>query len=110
LVPDGFAYVGGGELAGVDFDWETNGAIFHELLTCFSDRNQLDARCLQGKTALHFAAEGGNAGVAEELVRAGADVNLRCEVGETAADVARRVWGEPYGVETLRKLLSWLEK
>jgi ankyrin repeat protein len=110
LVPDGFAYVGGGELERVDFDWETNGTIVHELLTCFCDRDELNARCLQGKTALHLAAEGGNAGVVEELVRAGADVNLRCETGQTAADVARRVWGQQDSVETLRKLLGWLEK
>jgi hypothetical protein len=109
-VPDGFAYVGGGELARVDFDWETNGAIVHELLTCFCDRDKLDARCLQGKTALDFAAEGGNAGVVEELVRAGADVNLRCKTGETPADVARRIWDQQDGAETRRKLLSWLEK
>jgi hypothetical protein len=79
-VPDGFAHVGGGELERVDFEWETNGAIVHELLTCFCDRDELNARCLQGKTALHLAVEGGNAGVVEELVRAGRDVDLRCEM------------------------------
>jgi len=109
LVPDGLAYVGGGELARVDFDWETNRALVHELLIWFRDRDELDARCLQGKTALHFAAESGNAGVLEELVRAGADVSLRCEAGETAADVARRAWCQENGMEVLRKLLSWLE-
>ena len=102
-------YFGGGELERVEFDWETNGTIVHELLTCFCDRDELNSRCLQGKTALHLAVEGGNAGVVEELVRAGADVNLRCETGETPADVARKVWGQKDGVEILRKLLGWLE-
>jgi len=88
-------YFGGGELERVEFDWETNGTIVHELLTYFCDRDELNARCLQGKMDLNLAA--------------GADVNLRCETGETPADVARKVWGQKDGVEILRKLLGWLE-
>jgi hypothetical protein len=106
LESDGSVYFGGGELERVEFDWETNGTIVHELLTYFCDRDELNARCLQGKMDLNLAAEFGNSGVVEELVRAGADVNLRCETGETPADVARKVWGQKDGVEILRKLLG----
>ena len=61
---------------------------------------------MQGKTALHLAAEYGNIGVAEELVKVGADKSLRCEMGETPADIARRVFAQK---EILSKLLAWLE-
>jgi ankyrin repeat protein len=108
LVPYGLVYVGSGEaLTRGDFDWETNRAIVHELLEWFREPGQLDLRCqMQGKTALHLAAEYGNIGVAEELVKVGADKSLRCEMGETPADIARRVFAQK---EILSKLLAWLE-
>ena len=61
---------------------------------------------MQGKTALHLAAEYGNVGVAEELVKAGVDKSLKCEMEETPADIARRVFAQK---EILSKLLTWLE-
>ena len=108
LVPHGFTYNGSGEaLMREDFDWETNRAIVHELLEWFQEPEQLNAICqIQGKTALHLAAEYGNAGVVEELVKAGADINLRCEMRETPADTARRVFAQE---KILSKLLAWLE-
>lgn len=109
MVPDGFTYVGGGELNRADFDWETNCAIAQELRTWFTEPDELNAQCLQGKTALHLAAERGNALVVEELVRAGASLEVRCEVGERPADIARRWFGEKGQEDKLRKLLEWLE-
>ncbi len=108
LVPYGLAYAGSGEaLTCEDFDWETNRAIVHELLEWFREPGQLDLRCqMQGRTALHLAAEYGNVGVAEELVKAGADKSLRCEMEETPADSARRVFAQK---KILSKLLAWLE-
>lgn len=108
LVPHGLSYAGSGEaLTREDFDWETNRAIVHELLEWFREPDQLDLSFqMQGKTALHLAAEYGNVGVAEELVKTGADKSLRCETEETPADVARRVFAQE---KILSKLLAWLE-
>ena len=108
LVPHGLAYAGSGEaLTRGDFDWETNRAIVHELLEWFRELWQLDLRCqMQGKTALHLAAEYGNVGVAEELVKAGADKSLRCEMEETPAEIAKRVFAQK---KILSELLAWLE-
>jgi hypothetical protein len=61
---------------------------------------------MQGKTALHLAAESGNVSVAEELVKAGTDKSLRCEMEETPADIARRVFAQK---EILSKRAAWLE-
>jgi hypothetical protein len=44
LAPNGFEYVGGGELARVDLDWETNDAIVHELFAYFCERYELYLR------------------------------------------------------------------
>lgn len=72
-----------------------NRAIVHELLEWFREPGQLDLRCqMQGKTALHLAAEYGNVGVAEELIKADADNSFRCEMEETPADMARRVFAQ----------------
>jgi ankyrin repeat protein len=92
MVPNGLTYVGGTPLLREDFDWETNGAIALELCAGFAKPEQLNMRCkIEGKTALHLAAENGNLGVARELVNGGADKTIKCEQGETPADVARRV-------------------
>lgn len=109
LVPHGLVYAGSGEaLAPGDFDWETNRAVVHELLEWFHEPGQLDLRCqMQGKTALHLAAEYGNVGVAEELVKAGADKSVRCETEETPADIARRMFAQEKKI--LSELLVWLE-
>lgn len=108
LVPHGLSYAGSGDaLTREDIDWETNRAIVHELLEWFREPDQLDLSCqMQGKTALHLAAEYGNVGVAEELVKTGADKGLRCEMEETPADIARRVFAQE---KILSKLLAWLE-
>ena len=108
LVPCGLVYAPSGEaLTRGDFDWETNRAIVHELLEWFREPEQLDLRCqMQGKTALHLAAEYGNVGVVEELVKAGADKSLRYEMEETPADIAKRMFAQK---KILSRLLAWLE-
>ncbi|KAI1459630.1 ankyrin [Annulohypoxylon moriforme] len=118
-VPEGLKYIGSGEaVSRVDFDWDTHLLIFRELLDWFQGSERLDARCkmgtgagvgVGGRTALHLAAECGNVGVVKELVRARADPMVRCEAGETAADVAKRVWGVKGGEGVLKELLVWLE-
>jgi CubicO group peptidase (beta-lactamase class C family) len=50
----------------------------------------IDAANLTGFTALHHAAEAGSVDSARALLAAGANVSLRTQAGETAADVARR--------------------
>lgn len=109
MLPEGLSYVGGAEITRADFDWETNRAIANELLVWFRETGELDARCYDGKTALHLAAEHGNVGVAEELVRAGASLDLKCDARETPAEVARRVWAGDCHAGKLRTLLVWLE-
>jgi ankyrin repeat protein len=83
LVPDGFSYAGGGSLNRNVFDWETNRATAHELIVWFAGKEELNARCSQGKTALHLAKERGNLGVLEELVRAGACLDEPCDMDKT---------------------------
>lgn len=114
MVPAGFTYIGGGvepaELERSDFDWETNGVVAGELLQWFQEPELVDRRSgLQGKTALHLAAEHGNVRVVEKLVRAGASKELRCDLGETAANTARRAWSGEDGLGVLNKMLDWLE-
>ncbi|KAI2465957.1 ankyrin [Annulohypoxylon bovei var. microspora] len=109
-VPEGLSYAGGGAVSRADFDWDAHLVLVRELLEWFRGPERLDARCRVGaKTALHLAAEYGNVGVVKELVRARADPMVRCEAGETAAEIARRVWGGSGHKETLRELLAWLE-
>ncbi|KAI0114197.1 ankyrin [Hypoxylon sp. NC0597] len=109
-VPEGFNYASGGAVARADFDWDTNRALVRQLLEWFQGPEKLDARCgSEGKAALHLAAEHGNFGVVEELVRAGADKLVRSEAGETAGEIAKRVWSGPETGEMVRKLLAWLE-
>jgi ankyrin repeat protein len=107
IVPQGLRYTSGAPLSARDFDFETNRRIVHELLEWFGESEFLDERCgVDEKTALHLAAECGNVGVVEELVRAGADVAVRDGRGETAVEVARRVFVDDERV--LRGLLEWL--
>ncbi|OTA54509.1 ankyrin [Hypoxylon sp. EC38] len=109
-VPEGFSYATGGAVARADFDWDTNRTLVRELLEWFQESEKLDARCgIGGKTALQLAAEYGNVGVVEELVRAGADKLVRAEGGETAAEIAKRVWSGSEHGDVLWKLLVWLE-
>ncbi|KAI0886549.1 ankyrin [Annulohypoxylon maeteangense] len=111
-VPADLSYVGGGTLSRVDFDWDTHLLLVRELLDWFQGPEKLDARTLVGagsKTALHLAAEYGNVGVVKELVRAKADLLVRCEAGETALDIAKRVWGGKGGEVVWGELLGWLE-
>ena len=107
-VPHGLSYANSAApLTREDFDWETNRAIAHELLEWFCQPRQLDMKSrLQGKTALHLAAEFGNYGVAEELVKSGADKSIKCETGESPAEIARRVFTTG---RVLDKLLAWLD-
>lgn len=112
IVPHGLVYAGSGEpLSAEDFDWNTNQTIAAELLLWsreFAPR-QLDRKCrIQGKTALHLAAEYGNVGVVEELIKAGADQSLLSEEGETAVDMAKRVFAQKDS-RILKRLLDWLE-
>lgn len=90
--PEGLSHVCGADITCADFVWETSRAIANELLVWFRETRELDARCYDEKTALHLAAEHGNVGVAEGLVGAGASLDLKCDVRETLAEVARRVW------------------
>ena len=108
IVPHGLSYAqSGAPLTREDFDWETNRAIAHELLEWFCQPSQLDLKSqLQGKTALHLAAEFGNYGVAEELVKLGADKTIKCDTGESPAEIARRVFKTG---RVLDKLLAWLD-
>jgi ankyrin repeat protein len=107
LVPDGFKSASGEILAREDFDLETNRTIVHELLEWYKTSDQLNMRCdIKGKTALHLAVERGKVGVVEELVKAGADTQISCETGETAAGMARRYFEEQ---PILQKLLAWLK-
>ncbi|KAI1413517.1 ankyrin [Hypoxylon sp. FL1857] len=109
-VPEGLSYVSGGAVARDDFDWDTNRALVRELLEWFPGPEELNAPCgIERKTALHLAAEHGNVGFVEELVRAKADRMAKSEAGETAAEISKRVWSGPDHGETLRKLLAWLE-
>jgi ankyrin repeat protein len=107
MVPNGLVYVGGAPLLRENFDWETNSAISLELRTGFAKPEQLNMQCkIEGKTALHLAAENGNLGVVTELVNAGADKTIRCEQGEAPADVARRVWKDRPMWAKLQALLN----
>jgi ankyrin repeat protein len=107
LVPDGFKSASGEDLMREDFDLETNRIIVHELLEWFKTPEELNIRCdIAGKTALHLAVERGNVGVVEELVKAGADIQISCDSGETAADIARRLFKEQL---ILHKFLAWLQ-
>lgn len=107
LVPDGFKSASGEVLAREDFDLETNRIIIHELLEWYKTSDKLNMRCdMKGKTALHLAVELGKVGVVEELVKAGADTQISCETGETAAGMATRCFKEQ---PILHKLLAWLK-
>lgn len=48
----------------------------------------IDMRNLEGYTLLHFAAGDGNLAMVDELLRRGADPNIRTESGQTALDRA----------------------
>ncbi|KAI0895279.1 ankyrin repeat-containing domain protein [Annulohypoxylon nitens] len=115
IVPSGLTYAGSGEaVSREDFDCDTHLLLFRELLEWFAGPEKVDARCKAGngigmRTALHFAAEYGNVGVVRELVRAKADTTMRCENGETAAEIAKRVWGGKEDEALLRELMVWLE-
>ena len=110
LVPEGFDYVAGGLLERRDFDWETNRIIAGELLQWFREPQMLDRPSgWEGKTALHFAAAYGNVEVVEKLVRAGASKQLRCNLGETAVDTARRTWSGKESITLLNRMLVWLQ-
>lgn len=76
-------------------------------MTWFTSPEELDARCFQGKTALHLATERGNLFVVEELVRAGASLDVRCDAGERPEDVVGRLCSEKVPTEKLRELLYW---
>ena len=68
----------------------------------------LDRRCgVLGSTALHLAAEEGNVGVLEELVKKGAGVSVKDEKGETAKERAEKAWGSD--TEVLKRMREWLE-
>lgn len=123
LVPAGIRYEGDeNEVGQGDFDWDTNSAIAEELLRHFCEQNMLDQRGSWewGRvTALHIAAENGNVGMVEALVRAGAPKELRCDDGEMAREKARKKWssvvpdsgvgGEGKNAGVLEKMLACLE-
>jgi ankyrin repeat protein len=95
IVPHGISYISGGALSVAEFGWETSWAICHELLEWAKDTDQLNTRCeVHGKTALHYAAEYGNVGVAKELTDAGIDRSILCNGGQTAAEIARAKWSK----------------
>ena len=73
LVPDGLTLASGEPIKSSDFDKNTNRFINHKILECYGETKHLNWKCyLQGKTALHLAAENGKVDVVEELVNVGA--------------------------------------
>jgi hypothetical protein len=108
VVPSGLRYVAGNPLSRKDFDFETNSLITHELLDWFLGPEYLNERCaLQGRTALHLAAQYSNVGVMKELVGAGADIGARDDDGMTAAEIVRSVHEQ--NEEVVSKMLRTLE-
>jgi ankyrin repeat protein len=108
VVPSGLRYVAGNPLSRKDFDFETNSLITHELLDWFLGPEYLNERCaLQGRTALHLAAQYSNVGVMKELVGAGADIGARDDDGMTAAEIVRSV--QEQNEEVVSKMLRILE-
>jgi ankyrin repeat protein len=68
----------------------------------------LDERCaLQGRTALHLAAQYSNVGVMKELVGAGANIGARDDDGMTAAEIVRSAHEQ--NEEVVSKMLRILE-
>ena len=107
IVPNSLQYTSGDALSAKDFDYETNRRITHELLDWFPDSKHLEERCsIQGRTALHLAAEYGNTGVVEELVKAGADITVKDDAGRSAADIAKSTHAGDNML--LHRILEWL--
>ena len=74
---------------------DTNSDIMHELLLHWPASEELNATChIRGNTALHLAAEFGNVGAIESLLKAGADATIMNEDGETSLQVAERLAGQ----------------
>ncbi|KAM3087805.1 hypothetical protein ACMFMG_001876 [Clarireedia jacksonii] len=107
IVPQGLKTSSGSDINRFDFDWETNRSITHELLEWYTQPDQVNMKSpgLRGKTALHLAVERANVGVVEELIKAGADRNIKSDDGETAGALLKKIWaGSSVGVE-MGKLL-----
>lgn len=85
-----------------------NRSICHTVLETLHDTTHVDARCSIGdKTALHLAVEHGKAELVEELVKGGADCNIRDAAGQTAADCARTVFAQD--AEMMKRMLEWVD-
>ncbi len=59
----------------------------------------VNAQDAQGRTALHYAAEYGFPGLAQELINKGADISIQDNLGETGLMVAQN--NDQEAVETL---------
>ena len=107
LVPDGLKAVAGQELLRKDFDMESNRAIVHELLEWFKTPEHLNMKsAIGGKTALHLAVERGNIGVVEELVKAGADISIVADSGETSLEMGKKLFDGLPVLEEMSKFLA----